>query len=285
VFPAASIAQAAAQRTVAAAERTAEAHARWQDRLQHIAAGHTAKIKAEAEREPTLFCFVVVRPNTSEVELVAAALELDDGLKSCDHHVVYSNVTALSAPGVPGPIFADAAIRGNMDVPRGGVYNTAMNTPVFQQVYRKMFYDKQFGEYDWVVKLDADAVVSVSKLRSTLAKHNPADPQILGIGHVMRGCAMAVTSGALARYAARPAICEKMVDIRNIGEDWYLTYCMKFLGVPKVVDEALVVDSSPDGQLKCDDAHAVFHPAADAHAYRSCAAQMRGQNSDDRSLS
>jgi hypothetical protein len=213
-------------------------------------------------------------PNTTEVELVAAALEFEDGLKSCDRYAVYSNVSRLSQPGVPKTIAAIAAIRGTMDVPRGGIYNTAMNTPVFQQVYRKMFYDNNFREYDWIVKLDADAVVSVSKLRSTLAKHNPGDPQIIGIGKVMRGCAMAVTSGALARYAVRPGVCENMVDIRNIGEDWYLTYCMKFLGVPKVVDEALVVDFGPNGPLKCDDSHAVFHPAADANAYRTCAAQM-----------
>merc|ERR1719240_751883 len=94
----------------------------------------------------------------------------------------------LSEPGVPGSVAADAAIRGTMDVPRGGIYNTAMNTPVFQQVYRKMFYDNNFREYDWVVKLDADAVVNVPKLRSTLAKHDPGDPQIIGIGRVMRVC-------------------------------------------------------------------------------------------------
>jgi hypothetical protein len=255
-----------------------EAHARWQQRLRSIAEGHGAK--TTVNRKPTLFCFVVVMPNTTEVELLAAALADDNGIKACDRYVVYSNVSRLSEPDAPVSLAADAAIRGSMDVPRGGIYNTAMNTPVFQQVYRKMFYDNNFRDYDWIVKLDADSVVSVSKLRSILAKHKSDDPQIIGIGHVMRGCAMAVTSGALARYAEHPQVCENMVDIRTIGEDWYLTYCMKFLGVPKVVDEALVkiVETGPDAPLTCDDTHAVFHPADNAQAYRKCAAQMRGRS-------
>jgi hypothetical protein len=253
-----------------------EAQARWQERLRRLAEKHTAQ--SQVKREPTLFCFVVVRPNTTEVELVLAALEVADGLKSCDRYAIYSNASSLSGPGAPSSLAATAAIRGSMDVPLGGIYHTAMNTPVFQQVYRRMFYDNDFRQYDWIVKLDADSVVNVPKLRRTLAKHNPGDPQIIGIGRVMRGCVMAVTSGALARYAARPEACENMVDIRNIGEDWYLTYCMKFLGVPKVVDHELVVARDPNVPLKCDGTHAVFHPAKDVKTYRTCAAQMTGKS-------
>merc|ERR1719375_1239967 len=139
-----------------------------------------------------------------------------------------------------------------------------MNTPIFQQVYRRMFFDKTFDQYDWIVKIDADTVLNVPTLRRVLKEHNPEDPQILGVGKVMRGAIMVVARSALDRYAADPQTCENMVDIRNIGEDWYLTYCMKFLGAPKIVDNALVVCLPSNEPLQCDDAHAAFHPVTDA---------------------
>merc|ERR1719271_1124275 len=106
-----------------------------------------------ASAPATTFCFMVIRPNSYEEELLRAAMN-DGGFPACTELRVYSNVSSVAGqPAIP-------AVAGSMDVQSGGEYMCALNTPIFIQVYRRMFQEGAYKDYDWVVKIDADSVIN-----------------------------------------------------------------------------------------------------------------------------
>jgi hypothetical protein len=230
---------------------------------------------------------MVVRPNSNEVPILQTAAELSAGVFACDAHAVYSNVSSIE--GIP----TIAAIRGSMDVEMGGLWKSAMNTPLFQMVYRKMFYDGTYRKHDWVVKVDADTVLNVAALRRTLAPRAQAaaSPGLYGAynnpGGVIHGAIMVMTVPALEHYAQNKLVCENNVDASALSEDWYLGYCFQYLGVhkqqlPHLLKE--VVQHYGDGRRRrasvtgggalCNQQFVAFHPLKNPTDYRSCVQSM-----------
>ena len=74
----------------------------------------------------TLFCFVVARPNPSDLRLLAL-----HALSECDEAAVFSNAsfTIRAERSV-------AAIRGSMDVGHSAYRGFALNVPIFLQVWK-----------------------------------------------------------------------------------------------------------------------------------------------------
>jgi hypothetical protein len=239
-------------------------------------------------RKTSLFCWVVVRPNTNEVELVKTAKELKTGAFACDQHAIYSNVTNVG--GLP----TIAAIRGSMDVKLGGPWETALNTPLFQMVYRKMFYDGHFRNSDWVVKLDADTVVNVPDLREVMAQRagQAKVPSIFGHfndGGVIHGAIMVMSVPALNQYAKNLRVCELHVDSSSLSEDWYIGYCFQYLGmkiqkIPRVLKQVVPgghygstarrrSDATGGGGM-CNKKFIAFHPLKNTIDYNECVRQL-----------
>merc|ERR1711865_374871 len=111
----------------------------------------------------TLFCFIVVQPG-KEFDLVPLHAA---SLKQCTDYAVYSNV---SYHFEDSDILSTPVIDGSMDVPLemtqyGPIATT--NTKVLLPVWRHVV--QQAARYDWVVKLDADTVVLIDRLRTVLA--------------------------------------------------------------------------------------------------------------------
>ena len=130
-----------------------------------------------SNKPPTLFCFCVVSP--AEVEqFLPNAIE---GLSKCTAFQLYSNESVLHI--APGRIAeAHPAVTGSMTVQRGGRFGTAMNTPIFKQVYRYMFTQQweEIAGYDWVVKVDADTVMLPDRLQRQLRSRDPRQGMVLG---------------------------------------------------------------------------------------------------------
>ena len=115
---------------------------------------------------PSLYCFVAVHPRSSELRLLRAHLHSQHGmLASCDAWRVLSNE---SLPELL-PHKAWPAIAGSMEVHHeGGDGHAAAhmfggsalahNTRLFTQVWKAIIDDGGYKAYDWVVKVDADAV-------------------------------------------------------------------------------------------------------------------------------
>merc|ERR1711971_445800 len=99
---------------------------------------------------PTLYCFVVITPNTKEPGMVAAQFLLNVGIFACDGHAVISNVSAAT-------LFAgsDAAVSGLkehthvVDDPMSPrlVHGHLANAPLFKKVWQKVIELQQYQKY------------------------------------------------------------------------------------------------------------------------------------------
>ena len=121
-----------------------------------VAANHHAKSASRKSVIKTassvrLFCFVLVRPVSSDISLLHRQMSL---LKICDGHAVYSNTsTHLQLPdGVLRPI-----VPGSMEAPYSAGRN-ALNTRIFMPVFFDAFTFAVNSAFDWVIKVHANII-------------------------------------------------------------------------------------------------------------------------------
>jgi len=264
------------------ADITALAHARaskdWAlyAELRERAAQGKRQLSLLASAPATTFCFMVIRPNSYEEELLRAAMN-DGGFPACTELRVYSNVSSVAGqPAIP-------AVAGSMDVQSGGEYMCALNTPIFIQVYRRMFQEGAYKDYDWVVKIDADSVINDLFLQRILDRvPNALGPLVLNNAEHdgplgLKGALIAVTSAALSLYAQSPSACEEGVSWTDKSEDWYLGICLiDVLRVPVRFEPQLVKQLGNAGPALCNNAtHAVFHPLKAADEFDECKKRLK----------
>ena len=224
---------------------------------------------------PRIFCFAVLMPIPAEIALTEA---LQSSFEVCDGSAIISNVSSLTLDsGVVVPTIA--AVEGSMDVIKGGEFHTALNTPIFNQMYARLFSEKtwaklKFDSYDWIIKMDADTVLVPDRLHTALRMRNPLMPAVLsGQGALMRRrgpgtqtpslgpgelnaedlAAIHVTtvqgplmpvSIAAWRWLRKTytEICVPGVPDwqGEMGEDWFMGECCKLISIPLYFDVALI---------------------------------------------
>jgi hypothetical protein len=268
-------------------ERTAqdwELYTRLREREANAGTAHVLTQGTGSPQAPartTAFCFMVIRPNSYEERLLQTAFT-EGGFPVCTEFRVYSNTsTVAKMPAIP-------AIKGSMDVKYGGDYHCALNTQIFQQVYRAMFEEGEYRKYDWVMKIDPDSVLNDVVLQRMLERQ-PAPPGPLVLNNAepstrqhwgplgLKGALIAVTSDALALYAQNPALCEKGVDWKDKSEDWYLGICLiDILKAPVRFEPQLVKQLGLGGPGLCsNDPHAVFHPLKSPEQFTMCKQSLK----------
>ena len=132
-------------------------------------------------------------------------------------------------PPIPG-LDMTVAVDGSLEAPLGGPYNTEMNAKTFQKVWRRIFIEQRYQLFDWVVKIDADAMFWAESIRERISelrlqfglepedkvvflnKHSGRAPALTLDG--LDGPLMVISRGAADAYAADPSRCENRVDIR-----------------------------------------------------------------------
>lgn len=262
--------------TELASARSAEDWALYTRLREAQAAGRERRLTL-IQREPvTKFCFMVIRPNSYEETVLRTAMA-DGGFPACTEFRIYSNVSSVGGQA------AVPAVAGSMDVPNGGEYNCALNTPIFLQVYRKIFAEGDYRGYDWVVKIDADSVINDAFFQRVLDRQpNASKPLVLNNAEHhgplgLKGALIAVTSAALALYAADPPACELGVEWADKSEDWFLGLCLiDVLKVPVRFEPQLVKQLGGGGPALCNDAtHAAFHPLKAASTFEECKKRMK----------
>merc|ERR1712217_53618 len=90
-------------------------------------------------------------------------------LFACDAYSVYSNKSIELIPGHRTRI-----IDSDLVAPLGGIYHTALNTPVFMELWSRVLRDGIFDHYAWTVKVDPDTVFLPDRLRGLLQNHSEA---------------------------------------------------------------------------------------------------------------
>jgi len=121
-------------------------------------ASKTAKTAVKADHAPSLFCFSVVLPQTTEVELMRQQFQRGRvGIYSCDDWSLYSNVTIRVAVDTKAAAWT-SVLPGELRV----------DHYTFYRLWNKILRESRALAHDWTVKSDADAVFFPSRLRGLL---------------------------------------------------------------------------------------------------------------------
>ena len=153
---------------------------------------------------PGIFCFILVMQ--TEVAQMRTVLDIGgtDSLAGCGAWRVYSNVTRL--PTVSDhPLChscVEKAVHGSMQVAYGGLYNSAWNTKIFQQVWSHVLLSGAYRGWRWTVKTEVDVVFRASRLTEFLLAYNHEEA-VLGVEEdgFSHGPVQVLSAAAMRRWS------------------------------------------------------------------------------------
>jgi len=233
-----------------------------------------------------MMCFAVVRSQGYENGLINAMHDKGVGIFACDEHMVFSNGGVVNVGGVPVPqIDIEGDIRmGNLSE-AGTTTSSWLNTLIFLKAWDMIFEDGRWWDYEWIVKVDPDAVFFPNRLKIRLYPYYKAgdtNGPALFVANCDRswnnepwslklfGSLEVFTRNAVGMYRAYKDKCEEGLDWKGWGEDFYMQECLKLLHVGIINGVDFLGDASCHA-AGCGDTHKVaYHPFKDAGSWFSC---------------
>ena len=250
-----------------------------------------------------LLCVAIVKPTNQpgdkELELLYMQREHRLGIFACTKAVVLSNTDVLPLPksgDATEPIKALKMTDSSMDVAYGGEWHSALNAPLFAEIWRNFLTQSNMqtlGEWDWLVKVDVDTVFIPHRLVSLIA----AGRKRLGskaydgslvllhnrLHHVQLHGALEIMSRQ-ATNVFRDGLHLCVNDDAPKQEDLWLYVCLRSLpGVAMVVESDLIVEPGSGGSVKpprpplCQRGTprtVAFHPAKSIDKWTTCLHDM-----------
>lgn len=211
------------------------------------------------ESGTTLYCFMAVLPNSPEEDLRWAAESKNASIFACDAHQVYESWQ--SARGDTGEQHV------------GKSWGSVINTDVFVNVWEHVLSDRQYLKYDWVVKVDPDAVFFAGRLKYKLEhlhapkgwpiyiKNTDKDFGFLGACEVL-------STPAVEKFSYYIRECFATISAKS-GEDGYMKGCMDMIGAGYMLEMDVLRTPWHDGQCT-DPGRVTFHPRKDAGSWNAC---------------
>ena len=253
--------------------------------------------RAATAATPRVFCYAVV---ATPAEEALAAVHRREGTHrgQCDEITFFGDRrTPLLTPFLPA-----GAGPGALVTPKGGPSwfgaPVTLNLPVFLALWRHLRDARtlEAGGWDWVVKLDADALLSPGP-RGLRARLRGAPPGVLMNVRSRRpdgseelrliGPVLAWSAGAFRTFLAGVDRCHAEIEIDHAGardgvapvDDWFSHLCADLLGVPTPYQPSLLDDWSlrqpgvhPGrcGEAQAWSGAAVMHPLKRPDALLGC---------------
>jgi len=239
------------------------------DRSQHR---HSHSHRAVAHHKE-LFCFVVMRRESQEQEVLERQASLHAGVFDCDDQMVFSDSPVTLASGL-----RTIAI-GALNAAMGGQMTTSwVNTDGFLRAWEHIRNGRRYLGYDWTVKVDPDTVFIPSVLRMQLRARGPVGPvYLINCANVDDGFfgAVEVMSQLAARaYAENLDHCRATLPYKTgWGEDLFAQRCMSQAGVVGENNFNLVVDKNCDASVQlpdCAPGYPGYHPHKDPVDWEKC---------------
>jgi len=227
--------------------------------------------QATYTEHPALLCFSIVQKDGYEVDIIRAQIERKGGIFSCDGQAVLSAATPWWIGEVYTIEFQNAAVGISKD-------GTAGNTLLFMHAWHSLKDNVDIEAYDWVVKVDPDAVLVASRLQRHLAS-------LTGSRHYVRNCnlypdqvdfpMMYGSLEILSRLAMRAYFdgeesCKRDLEWQDWGEDYFMGHCLDYLGVTPTDDFSVISDGVCAGADCMDPRPAAFHPFKSADSWVVC---------------
>jgi len=228
---------------------------------------------------PSLFCFALMQPHGPELALMKAQFARRVGIFGCNDQAVFCHGGNVTLGGVLKSLHIPkvAMKKGNVAIP-GQMTNSWLNVELFTKVFDAMLRDGRFWLYDWVVKVDPDAVFFPDRLRKhvePLTSHKgPGTVYIRNCGTnpwiSLMGAIEVFSTPAMQKYFDEKWKCESQLSWVGWGEDYYMEHCMNHLGIKYVNDYKLLGQASCE-PAPCEDSWRVaFHPFKDTHSWWDC---------------
>jgi len=234
--------------------------------------GVTARMPGQS-----LFCYALMLPRSYEQTLLVRQLHDSVSIFACEEYAVYSNEALQLAPGV-----LTGVVESNLTCKRGGEFKTALNTPIFLAVWRKLCDDGRYLLHDWTVKVDPDTVFFPQRLRHRLQSYidvpegvyfNNCQFGLHGPLEVFSRNAARVWSAGMKRCESHFArLCKGPCQW---GEDMFIDQCLsRVLHVRRLHDGKLLQEdhcNPPVGWQTCKAKQVVaFHPFKQLPMYLKC---------------
>ncbi|CAK0868538.1 unnamed protein product, partial [Prorocentrum cordatum] len=194
----------------------------------------------------TLFCFVLVRPEGPEGDLLRLQHERGWGIFDCEDRSFYSSKTFQIVPGVK-----TSKVDSDLHCEKGGEFGTALNSWIFIAVWKQVAAEGTFRQHDWTVKVDPDAVWFPKRLRIRLQEHRETRNGVYlnNCPYGLHGPLEVLSKKAASAYVADlqkgdAATCVQQQEFGGWGEDMFMDQCLlRHLGVER----------DNDFQLLCED--------------------------------
>lgn len=204
----------------------------------------------------SLFCWMVVTPNTGEVALQDMQKEKKLGIFVCDRHKVYEGRSVAYVQEDDGEF--------------------AANSRVFLQIWQKVFDERLYRSQDWTVKVDPDTVWSPDRLQGRLMRLGLHAGEVAYVKNThlvfgFLGPIEIISRGAVDRLGIGYSKCLSQTSGKAIPEeDVFVQDCLEWLKVPAKVDEDILQGSGQE--YDCwDHKYVAFHPFKDPGSWRRCA--------------
>jgi len=213
--------------------------------------------KAAVLPMPDLFCFTVMGVPAREQGLLLSQKSKHKGLFECPDWAVFASTKIPPCSHV---------IEGlQTQVPSGGQWNTALNTPVFAAIWKKVLELPEFKAHAWTVKLDPDTVFLPARLESFLPK-NVAPTFLVNCNEGLHGPIEVVSKAAVENVQW-----ETCGNIQQ--EDLWLQSCLFRSGaLPRPAFPGMLLEKGcvPRIQASCGTANVAFHPKKTFPEWWSC---------------
>lgn len=211
----------------------------------------------------TLFCFMVVYWQSPEWALADNLKKQRLSITECDGQSVLSGSSVEKTP-----------------------WSTLMNAAAFEKHLQQIREEKTYLQYDWTVKVDADAVFFPQVLKMRLAalrvpEGAPAYIRNLDYKFKFQGALEVYSREALQLYFDKGSACaEKVVGMYpKSGEDFVMYRCMEVVGAASIEDLGVLRDNTcgtacGGASKDCYDGKvAAFHAYRDADSWNKCHGQ------------
>jgi len=230
----------------------------------------------------SLYCFALMVPGGYEQGLLKWQHDHKAGIFGCEGFDVYSNSTINLANGVVAH-----KVNSTLQCGYGGDSQSALNSWIFIAVWYEVVKVGAYKKFDWVTKVDPDAVFFPDRLRSLLAPHAGAGGYLNNCKYGMHGPIEVFSTSAieiLAKdYASSwdgkaPVSCVKQLHFGQWGEDMFIDQCMdKVLRVkPRLTEPKLMCESHCDcpSWYWCKQGPDVvsYHPFKSIESFSNCMA-------------
>jgi len=235
----------------------------------------------------SLWCFALMQPAGYERSMLRWQHDHKASIFACDGYAVYSNESLSVAPGV-----VSSVVDSNLKCNFGGDSGTALNAWIFIAVWKKIVDDGAYRNFDWVVKVDPDAVFFPDRL-GLLLRGQPKVGYLLNCKYGLHGPIEVFSTNAVNALAAdygrswdkkAPKTCVEGLKSKSglWGEDMFLDQCFqKILKVtPRTLQPTLMCEDHCEcpAWYWCQNGtdRVSFHPFKTPYSYAVCMANALG---------